>query len=82
MRESSVIEVNLSSLDHNMRVLKRMVGPGCGLCPIVKADAYGLGASRIAKRLSYCGAELLAVYTPQQAAELFRAAIGNRGAEM
>jgi alanine racemase len=78
MRESSVIEVNLSDLDHNMRVLQRMVGPGCGLCPIVKADAYGLGAARVAKRLSYCGAELLAVYTPEQAAELFRAAIGTR----
>ncbi len=78
MRDISVVEVNLSDLDHNMRVLRGIVGPKCGLCPIVKADAYGLGASRVAKRLAYDGADLLAVYTPDQAAELFRAAIGCR----
>jgi alanine racemase len=78
MRDVSVIEVNLANLDHNMRVLRQIVGSECALCPIVKADAYGLGAARVAKRLSYDGADLLAVYTPDQAAELFRAAIGTR----
>jgi len=76
MRDVSVIEINLSDLDHNMRTLRSMVGPECGICPIVKADGYGLGAARIAKRLVFGGADLLAVYTPEQAAELFRAAIG------
>jgi alanine racemase len=78
MRDVSVLEINLSNLDHNMRVLRSIVGPQVGLCPIVKADAYGLGAPRIAKRLAYDGADLLAVYTADQAAELFRAAIGCR----
>lgn len=78
MRDVSVIEVNLSSLDHNMKVLRSIVGPKCAVCPIVKADAYGLGAARIAKRLAFGGAELVAVYTPDQAADLFRAAIGAR----
>lgn len=78
MREISVIEVNLSDLDHNMQVIRQIVGPSCALCPIVKADAYGLGAARIAKRMVHHGAELLAVYTPDQAAELFRAAVGCR----
>ena len=77
-RDVSVIEVRLTDLDHNIRVLRGMLGPACGLCPIVKADAYGLGAARIAKRLAHNGAGLLAVYTPEQAAELFRAAIGAR----
>src|SRR4029450_123117 len=77
-RDVSVIEVRLSDLDHNIRVLRQMVGPECGLCPIVKADAYGLGAGRIAKRLAHNGAVLLAVYTPEQAAELFRAAVSAR----
>jgi len=76
MRDVSVIEINLSDLDHNIRTLRSIVGPECGICPIVKADAYGLGAARIAKRLAFGGADLLAVYTPEQAAELFRAAIG------
>src|SRR5262245_3097623 len=77
MRDVSVIEVDLSALDHNVRVLHEIVGPDCGLCPIVKADAYGLGAARIAKRLAHNGAELQAVYTPDQAAELFRSAVGS-----
>jgi alanine racemase len=78
MRDVSIIEINLSDIDHNMRILRQIVGPDCSLCPIVKADAYGLGAVRIAKRLASNGAELVAVYTPDQAAELFRAAIGCR----
>ena len=61
MRDISVIEVNLSSIEHNLKVLKRIVGPGCGLCPVIKADAYGLGAVQIAKRLGAAGADLLAV---------------------
>jgi alanine racemase len=72
----SVIEVNLTALDHNMQALRRMVGPACGLCPIVKADAYGLGGPRVGKRLAFAGAQMLAVYTPEQAAELLNAAIG------
>jgi alanine racemase len=78
LRDMSVIEINLSDLDHNVRVLRRIIGPECGLCPIVKADAYGLGAVRIGKRLSYEGANMLAVYTPDQAGELLKAAVGSR----
>lgn len=80
MRDVSVVEVNLANLDHNMQVLREIVGPSeqCGICPIVKADAYGLGAARVAKRLAFAGADLVAVYTPEQASELFRAAIGCR----
>jgi alanine racemase len=83
----SVIEINLLDLDHNVRVLRRIIAAGgtggvagseCGLCPIVKADAYGLGAIRIGKRLAYEGAQMLAVYTPDQAGELMKAAIGCR----
>lgn len=78
LRDMSVIEINLSDLDHNVRVLRRIVGPECGLCPIVKADAYGMGAVRIGKRLAYEGAQMLAVYTPDQAGELMKAAVGCR----
>jgi alanine racemase len=78
MRDVSFLEINLGDLDHNIQVLRQIIGPECGLCPIVKADAYGLGAARIAKRLEHNSCDLLAVYTPDQAAELFRAAIGCR----
>lgn len=77
MRESSVVEVNLAAIDRNMQALRAIVGPTCGLCPIVKADAYGLGAARVARRLASSGADLLAVYSAEQAAALTRAAIST-----
>lgn len=77
MRESSVVEVNLAAIDRNMRTLRTIVGPACGLCPIVKADAYGLGAARVARRLASSGADLLAVYSAEQASALTRAAIAT-----
>jgi alanine racemase len=75
MRENSVIEINLTAVAHNVRLLRRIIGPACALCPIVKADAYGLGATRIAKTLLSSGADMLAVYTPGQAAELIHGAV-------
>lgn len=77
MSDTSLICIDLSSVDHNMRVLRRIVGPNCAVCPIVKADGYGLGVAPIARRLVAAGADMLAVYTPQQAAELARAAVGG-----
>jgi alanine racemase len=70
MHEPSCVEVNLSALDHNMAAIRGLVGSECKLCPIVKADAYGLGASRVARRLVGAGADLVAVYSLPQAAEL------------
>lgn len=77
MRDTSVIEVNLSAIDRNLRALRSFVGPECGLCPIIKADAYGLGGGRIARRLAAGGADLLAVYSPEQAAAVTRSAVGS-----
>jgi alanine racemase len=70
MHEPSCVEVNLTAIDHNMAAIRRLVGSECKLCPIVKADAYGLGAARVARRLVAAGADLLAVYSLPQAAEL------------
>ncbi|UCD76788.1 MAG: alanine racemase [Phycisphaerales bacterium] len=78
MHSASVIDVNLSAVQHNVRLLQQIIGPDCALCPIVKADAYGLGAVRIAKTLTACGVDLMAVYTPQEATALFAAAVGGQ----
>ncbi len=72
MRDTSILEIDLSAIDENMRALRRLVGPHVRLCPVVKADAYGLGAARLGKRLVGAGADMLAVYTPEQAAEVIR----------
>jgi len=85
--ESSWIEVNLTRLDLNIQafrqVLARPVTPAASqagikpprqpmLCGVVKADAYGLGAATIAQRLVSKGVDMLAVYSPAQAADLLR----------
>ena len=76
MHEPSVIEINLTAIDRNVAAIRRLVGPGCRFCPIVKADAYGLGAVRVARRLVEAGADLLAVYSLPQAAELGMSSVG------
>ena len=78
MHSASLIDVNLSAIQHNVRLLQRIIGPQCELCPIVKADAYGLGAVRIAKTLTASGVDLLAVYTPEEATALFAGAVSGQ----
>jgi len=46
-----------------------------GVCAVVKQDAYGLGAVRIARRLAACGVDMLAVYSLEEARALVEASI-------
>jgi len=69
MQDTSLLEFDLSAIDHNMSVVRGLVGASTQLCPIVKADAYGLGISRVARRLVAAGADMLAVYSLRQAIE-------------
>ncbi len=77
MHTASQINVNLSAVQHNMRLLRHIIGRDCAICPIIKSDAYGLGAVRMAQALVAEGAELLAVYTPQEASRLIASAVGG-----
>lgn len=76
MQDTSTIDIDLAAIDHNMSVIRRVVGDGCALCPIVKADAYGLGVGRVARRLVSAGAGMLAVYSLRQAIETAAAVNG------
>jgi len=75
MSETSWLEIDLSAVDRNLARVRRAIGPDCGICAVVKADAYGLGAAAIAKRLASQQIDLLAVFSPAQAAELVRMGI-------
>ena len=44
-------EIDLDHLAHNCEVIRRQVGPKAKLLGVVKADAYGHGAVRVAKKL-------------------------------
>jgi alanine racemase len=45
------IEVDLEALRANYDTVRRAVGPGTEIVPMVKADAYGLGAARVVRAL-------------------------------
>jgi alanine racemase len=53
-------------------VIRNHIGKDCGLCAVVKADGYGLGAVRVASVLGK-KADMLAVYSPDEAGELVSA---------
>ncbi len=63
-------EIDLDNLEHNFNVIRKQVGPDAKLLGVVKADAYGHGAVRIAKKLEQLGAAYFAISNIEEAAEL------------
>ena len=75
MRSTSTVTIHLPSIAHNMSVIRDLVGPQCGVCAVVKADGYGLGAPRVAQQLAASGASMLAVYSVAQAEAIAEAGV-------
>ena len=63
-------EIDLDNLTHNFETIRRQVGPKAKLLGVVKADAYGHGAVRVAKHLEKLGAGYLAVSNLDECEEL------------
>ena len=63
-------EISLDNLAHNFETIRRQVGPKAKLLGVVKADAYGHGAVRVAKHLERLGAGYLAVSNLDECEEL------------
>lgn len=72
------LEVDLGALRRNAAALRERLRPGTRLLPMVKADAYGLGAARVAGALAGEGAWGFGVATVDEGAELRRAGIEER----
>ena len=68
-------EIDLDALAWNYRAVCERVGAGAKVMGVVKADAYGHGAPRCARRLAREGAEWFGVATPEEAFELRRAGV-------
>lgn len=78
VESTSRLEIDLTRLDANLAAWRAALGarPGaCEVCPVVKADAYGLGAGPIARRLAASSVRLVAVYNMQQASDLAAAGV-------
>ena len=64
------IKVDLGELAHNMRTIRALVGEGTAVSPVIKANAYGLGAVDVAPVFMENGARYLAVATLTEALDL------------
>ena len=51
----TVVEIDLKNLEHNLKVLRTIVGSDVNILAVVKADAYGHGSIPITKRLAEKG---------------------------
>jgi len=71
-------EVSLSTLRQNFRLLRKHVGSGVSICAVVKADAYGHGATPCAQALEEEGALWLGVTSLDEAIPLRDAGIRAR----
>jgi alanine racemase len=71
-------EVSLRDLRYNFRVVQHHVGTGVTVCAVVKADAYGHGATECARALEEEGARWLGVTSLDEAIPLRDAGIQSR----
>ena len=68
-------EINLDAVAHNVQMAKAHLLPSTKLCAVVKADAYGHGAVRVAQEAARNGADFFAVALLQEAVKLRDAGI-------
>jgi alanine racemase len=68
-------EIDLDALASNFRRVRERVRAGVKVMAVVKANAYGHGAVRCARRLSLEGSDWFAVALPEEGAELRTAGI-------
>src|SRR5690348_9048595 len=68
-------EVSVPALRANFRRIQEHVGPGVTVCCVVKADAYGHGATLCARALSEAGARWFGVTCLEEGAQLRNAGI-------
>ena len=69
-RKRTWAEIDLSALSHNYHAIRASLPEGCRFLGVIKADAYGHGALRVAQLLQEEGAEYLAVSCLDEALEL------------
>ncbi len=68
-------EINLDAVAHNVQQAKANLLPHTKLCAVVKADAYGHGAIRVAQEAARNGADFFAVALLQEGVQLREAGI-------
>lgn len=71
----TVMKVSAEAVAHNARLIRGLVPESVRMMCVVKADAYGHGAVRVARRLLDAGADAFCVAIVEEARELREAGI-------
>ena len=66
----SYLEVNLKSIEENIKKIKNEVGKEVTVAPVIKADAYGLGATKLKSLLENQNIKIVVVATIDEAIKL------------
>jgi alanine racemase len=69
------LEINLPNITHNVRQIRRLLKPETELMAVVKANAYGHGAEKIAFTVLDSGADRLGVATLGEGVQLRKAGV-------
>lgn len=62
--------IDLAALEHNLSLVRKMVGEKVRLLCVVKAHAYGHGIKEVSRKLVSCGVDYLGVATVDEAVTL------------
>ncbi|MGB0324498.1 MAG: alanine racemase, partial [Phycisphaerales bacterium] len=73
--DASFLEVDVAAIRRNYRRLRDLVGPQTRICPVIKGNAYGMGATEVGRVLQQAGASMLAVYDANEALEVLDAGV-------
>ena len=73
MPVSTWVEVDLDRFASNLRLIRALIGPDCGVFLVVKADAYGHGAVEISEAAEREGVSVLGVATLHEGIQLRQA---------
>ena len=68
-------QIDLDAAAHNFKEIRRYVGNRSMVCCVIKADAYGHGAVRMAEEYEALGADWLALSNIEEALQVRRAGI-------
>lgn len=71
------VEIDLDALRHNLQQARLQAGPDRKVLAVVKADAYGHGAARVAPALQAAGADCFGVAMVEEGVELRQAGIAR-----
>ncbi len=63
-------EISIPNIIHNYNAVKSKIGPDTKICCVIKANAYGHGAVRLAQEYSCAGADFFAVANIDEAMQL------------